>query len=58
MRKEGRIWNKEPVYLTKIVHLLIQFVLSLAFVNVRVISLVMLNVGKGAKIRETGWQVV
>ena len=36
----------------------IVLVVSLAFVSVRAINLVMLNVGRGARIRETGGQKV
>ena len=56
--KKGERWNKEPAYPTLTVHLQIQCVLNLAFANAKGISLVMLNVGRGAKIREVEGQVV
>ena len=51
-------WNREPVLQTLTVHLRIQFVLSLAFANVRAISLVTLNAGREVKTREKQKQML
>ena len=50
--RQKRRESKEPALLMQIVQLQTRFVLSLAFVNVRIISLVMRNVGREARVGE------